>query len=80
MLKYGRESFNAFSNHAKTSIHIKNSKKAKEAFSLNQFKSKSKEGNIGHSDQYVDFHSRKVGEEVLFSLFLSEKFLSFILV
>ena len=49
MLKYGREEgFEAFSNHPMTAIHIENSKRVKEAVSLNQFISKSKEGNLGH--------------------------------
>ena len=50
IIKYGGEGFEAFSNHAKTAIHIENSKRAKEAVSLNQFVKKTKEGNLGQSD------------------------------
>ena len=49
VLKYRGECFEAFSNHAKIAIHIRNSKRAKEVVSLNQFISKSNEGNLGHS-------------------------------
>ena len=49
VLKYEGEVFKAFSNNAETAIYIKNSKKAEEAVSLNQFIRKSREGNFGHS-------------------------------
>ena len=78
MLKYGGEGFKAFLNRAKTAIHIKNSMRAKEAVSFNQFISKSKEGNLGYSDHSVHFHLTKVQQEVLFLSFLAEKSLSFI--
>ena len=79
MLKYGEESFKAFLNHVKTAIHIKNSKRAKDLVSLNQFISKSKEDNLGHSDSSVGFHSRKLWLEILVSSFLAENSLSFTL-
>ena len=50
VLKYGEEDFEGFSNNAKTTIHVKSSKRAKEADSLNQFINKSKEGNLGLND------------------------------
>ena len=46
---------------------------------VNHFISKSKESNLEHNDQSVDFLSRKVQQEVL-ALFLAENSLSFTLV
>ena len=50
VLKSKRKGYEAFTNQVKTAFHIKNSKRTKEAISLNYFISKSKGNNLEQND------------------------------